>query len=116
MPDRWRRHRPARKDLKRGSSTHKMRAWGTSRGGLSTKLHLRTDGGGRPLVILATPGQRHEVTQLQALLGAAAVKASQPDGRPGRVGRASGPGKLVADKGYSFPSARRLVRRRGMPR
>jgi transposase len=41
---------------------------GTSRGGLSTKLHLRTDGHGRPLVILATPGQRHEITQLEALL------------------------------------------------
>jgi hypothetical protein len=37
-------------------------ALGTSRGGLSTKLHLRTDGRGRPLVVLPTPGQRHEVT------------------------------------------------------
>ena len=76
--DHWRRHRPAREDLKRGSSTRKMRHGG-HRGGLSTKLHLRTDGGERPLVILATPGQRHEVTQLQALLGAGAVKGSQPD-------------------------------------
>ena len=47
---------------------------------MSTKLHLRTDGQGRPLVLLATPGQRHEVTQLQRL--------------------------LAGDKGYSFPSAR----------
>jgi hypothetical protein len=38
-------------------------AWGTSRGGLSTTLHLRTDRGGRPLVILATPGQRHITTE-----------------------------------------------------
>jgi hypothetical protein len=81
MPDRWRRHRPAREDLK-GIVHPQDEAWGTSRGGLSTKLHLRTDGGGRPLVILATPGQRHEVTQLQALLDAGAVKGSQPDGQP----------------------------------
>jgi transposase len=59
-------------------------ALGTSRGGLSTKLHLRTDGSGRPLVVLATPGQRHEVTQLQRLLDSGAVKRTGPDGRPGR--------------------------------
>jgi Putative transposase of IS4/5 family (DUF4096) len=65
-------------------------ALGASRGGLRTKLHLRTDGHGRPLVIQATPGQRHEVTQLEALLDAGAVKRTGPMG--GRVGggRASG--------------------------
>ena len=51
---------------------------------MSTKLHLRVEGGGRPLVLLAMPGQRHEVTQLERLLDAGAVKRSRPDGRPGR--------------------------------
>jgi transposase len=81
---------------------------------VSTKLHLRTDGGGRPLVILATPGQRHEVTQLQRLLDAGAVKRTGPDGRPGRGRPRTRPAKLVADKGYSYPSARRLLHRRGI--
>jgi transposase len=87
---------------------------GTSRGGLSTKLHLRTDGHGRPLVLLTTPAQRHEVTQLEALVDSGAVKRTNPDGRPGRGRPCRRPAKLVGDKGYSFPSARRLLRRRGI--
>jgi transposase len=81
---------------------------------LSTKLHLRTDSGGRPLVILATPGQRHEVTQLQRLLDDGAVKRTAPDGRPGRGRPRKRPARLAGDKGYSYPSARRLLRRRGI--
>jgi IS5 family transposase len=81
---------------------------------LSTKLHLRTDRGGRPLVLLATPGQRHEVTQLGRLLDGGAVKRTGPDGRPGRGRPRKRPVKLAGDKGYSFASARRLLRRRGI--
>ena len=71
---------------------------------MSTKLHLRVEGAGRPLVILATPGQRHEVTQLEALLTAGAVKRSRPDGRPGRGQPPKRPATLVADKGDGFPA------------
>ncbi len=81
---------------------------------MSTKLHLRTDGRGRPLVVLATPGQRHEVTQLERLLEGGAVKRTRPDGRPSRGQPRKRPAKLAGDKGYSFPSARRLLRRRGI--
>ena len=81
---------------------------------MSTKLHLRTDGHGRPLVLLITPGQRHEVTQLEALLDGGAIKGSQPDGRPGRGRPRKRPAKLAGDKGYSYLSARRLLRRRGI--
>jgi transposase len=81
---------------------------------LSTKLHLRTHGRGRPLVLLATPGQRHEVTQLERLLDGGAVKRTGPDGRPGRGQPRIRPAKLAGDKGYSFPSVRRLLRRRGI--
>jgi transposase len=81
---------------------------------LSTKLHLRTDGHGRPLVLLVTPGQRHEVTQLERLLDGGAVKRTGRDGRSGRGRPRKRPVKLVGDKGYSFPSARRLLRRRGI--
>jgi transposase len=81
---------------------------------LSTKLHLRTDGTGRPLVLLVTPGQRHEVTQLERLLDGGGVKRSQPDGRPGRGRPRKRPAKVAGDKGYSYLSARRLLRRRGI--
>jgi transposase len=81
---------------------------------LSTKLHLRVEGGGRPLVMLATAGQRHEVTQLEALLDGGTVKRTGPDGRAGRGRPRRRPVKLAGDKGYSYPSARRLLRRRGI--
>jgi transposase len=57
------RHQPTTQD-RRGIAHAQDAAPGRSRGGLSTKLHLRTEGSGKPLVILATAGQRHEVTQL----------------------------------------------------
>jgi transposase len=78
------------------------------------QLDLRTDGHGRPLVLLATPGQRHEVTQLERLLDGGAVKRTGHDERPGRGRPRRRPAKLVGDKGYSYPSARRLLRRRGI--
>ncbi len=42
------------------------------------------------------------------------VKRTGPDGRPGRGRPRTRPAKLAGDKGYSFPSARRLLRRRGI--
>jgi transposase len=81
---------------------------------LSTKLHLRVEGGGRPLVIVATPGQRHEVTQLERLLDQGAVKRSGPDRRPGRGRPRRRPVALAGDKGYSYPTARAELRRRGI--
>jgi transposase len=72
------------------------------------------EGGGRPLVVPATAGQRHEVTQLGALLDGGTVKRTGPDGRAGRGRPRRRPAKLAGDKGYSYPSARRLLRRRGI--
>jgi hypothetical protein len=76
-------NQPAKQDRK-GIAQAQDEALRRSRGGLSTKLHLRTDGGGKPLVILATAGQRHEVTQLGRLLDQGAVKRTSTGGRPGR--------------------------------
>ena len=87
---------------------------GRSRGGLSTKLHLRVEGGGRPLVVLASAGQRHEAPLLPALLDVGAVKRSGPDGRPGRGRPRRRPGRLLADKGYSYPTVRAELRRGGI--
>jgi transposase len=47
-------------------------------------------------------------------LDGGAVRRTGPDGRPGRGQPRRRPVQLVGDKGYSFPSARRLLRRRGI--
>lgn len=55
---------------------------GRSRGGLTTKVHATCDALGNPLRFLLTPGQRHDITQADALLDGYA------------------PDAVVADKGY----------------
>jgi hypothetical protein len=45
-----------------------VEALGRSRGGFSTKLHLRSERGGKPLVMVLTAGERHEQPVLSALL------------------------------------------------
>jgi transposase len=81
-------------------------ALGRSRGGFSTKIHLRAEGGGKPLAFVLSGGERHESLYVEALL--ASVRAQGAGrGRP-RVR----PSSLVADKGYSYPRVRRLLARR----
>jgi transposase len=59
--------------------------------------------------MLVTAGQRHESTQLGPLLDAIRVP------RPGGLGRPrKRPAHLVADRGYSYTTCRRLLRRRGI--
>jgi transposase len=41
---------------------------GRSRGGLTTKVHLRVDGLGDPQQVILTPGQVHDITQAPALM------------------------------------------------
>ena len=43
-------------------------ALGRSRGGFSTKIHINVDGLGNPLRFRLTAGQRHDITQAQALI------------------------------------------------
>lgn len=83
---------------------------GRSRGGFTTKLHLACDGRGRLLSIVVTPGQRHESTQLGPVLDA--IRVPRPGGR-GRPRKR--PDHVIADKGYSYPTCRRLLHRRGIP-
>src|SRR5215211_1604428 len=114
-PARRRRTAPAERGGPQGGSAPPLdEALGRSRGGLSSKLHLRVEGGGRPLSILVTAGQRHEAPLLPALLDAGAVRRSGPAGRPGRARPRKRPERLVADKGYSYPSVRAELRRRGI--
>lgn len=43
-------------------------ALGRSRGGFSTKIHVSVDALGNPLRFLLTGGQRHDITQAEALI------------------------------------------------
>jgi transposase len=43
-------------------------ALGRSRGGFSTKIHLRAEGGGRPMAFVLSRGERHESRYVEALL------------------------------------------------
>ena len=60
------------------------------------------------MVILATAGQRHEALMLRRLMQGGAVK------RAGRGRPRLRPDAVAGDKGYSFPSPRRYLRRRGI--
>jgi len=92
---------------KKGAVAASDEALGRSRGGFSTKLHLAFEGRGRPLSVRLTPGQRHESTQLAAVLDG--IRVPQPRGRPRQR-----PEVMALDKGYSYPKCRQLLRQRGI--
>ncbi len=68
-------------------------------------MHLACDGKGRPLWVVLTPGHRHGSTQLEELLDA--VRVPRPEGSPGRPRKR--PEHLIADRGYSYRSCRKLL-------
>lgn len=72
-------------------------ALGRSRGGFSAKLHLRSERGGKPLVVVLTAGGRHEQLVLSAFLRAGAVK------RLGRGRPRIRPDAVVGDNGEPQP-------------
>jgi transposase len=78
------------------------------RGRSGSKHHLLTDAGGIPLAVSLTGGNRHDVTQLAALLDAVAPVR----GRVGRPRRR--PEAIVGDRGYDYDNHRRAVRERGV--
>lgn len=43
-------------------------ALGRSKGGFSTKIHLRCDGNGLPVTFLLTVGERHEAVVFESLM------------------------------------------------
>ena len=77
-----------------------------SRGGLSTKVHVRAEGGGKPITFALTGGERPEAEALPVLLGTGAVKRGGP-GRP-RLR----PEWIVGDRGNSSHAVRQDLRRR----
>ncbi|NJM06770.1 IS5 family transposase [Candidatus Gracilibacteria bacterium] len=66
----------------------KAEALGRSQGGFSTKIHLRAEGGGKPMTFVLTVGQRNEAVVFEQLMEHGAVKrpgVGRPRLRPKRV-------------------------------
>ena len=70
---------------------------GRSRGGFSTKIHLRANADGLPIGVVLTPGEAHDATAYAALMNE----------------RDSDPGALLGDRGYDIDEIRRDARDRG---
>ncbi|MGW3209196.1 IS5 family transposase [Streptomyces sp. NPDC001135] len=102
------RHRPARiPGRRRQPTTHRPdEAVGRSRGGLTTKIHLASDGGCRPLAVLLTPGQWGDGPQLIPVLDR--IRVPRPVGGHPRTR----PDHVCGDKAYSFRRNRCYLRRR----
>lgn len=105
------------RERKRGTSyfkqeearpTEDQEALGVSRGGFSTKIHLRVEGKGKPIAIMVTAGEGHEQSTFQALMETAAIK------RAGRGRPRIRPDRVVGDKGYSGKKIRTYLRKRGI--
>jgi transposase len=90
---------------KRGEEDEKL---GRSRGGFSTKIHIRCEGKGKPITFVLSPGQRNESIFLEQLMEQGAV------GRSGRGRPRLRPLRLVGDKGYTGHRIRSYLRRRGI--
>lgn len=72
-----------------------LQALGRSRGGLSTKLHLAVDSTGRPLRLIVTEGQAHDISCANELVEHLRTKA------------------VIADKGYDSDAFVQAVRATG---
>src|SRR4051794_6973888 len=83
-------------------------ALGRSRGGFTTKIHVRCEGYGKPVTFTLTGGQVHDSQQVTALINRGAIR------RIGRGRPRLRPAKLAGDKAYSSRSIRLALRKRGI--
>lgn len=83
-------------------------ALGYSKGGFSTKIHLRCEGSGKPVTFVITVGQRNEAVVFEQLMEQGALK------RPSRGRPRLRPVRVVGDKGYTGQPIRSYLRRRGI--
>ncbi len=74
-------------------------ALGRSRGGFSTKIHLKTDFGGLPIAFHLTGGEASDSRNFETLLD---------------IGPDINPRAALGDKGYDFKSNREAARQRGI--
>lgn len=83
-------------------------ALGRSRGGFSTKIHIRAEGLGKPVTFALTGGEVHDSQAFVTLMGTGWIK------RLGRGRPRLKPDRLAADKAYSSGVIRSTLRRRGI--
>ncbi|MEW2050814.1 IS5 family transposase [Streptomyces sp. NPDC005476] len=83
-------------------------ALGRSRGGLSTKVHLVSDGHARPLALRVSAGQAGDAPAFEVVMAGIRV----PRGGPGRP--RTRPDVVLADRAYSSRAIRGHLRRRGI--
>jgi transposase len=83
-------------------------ALGRSRGGFTTKIHVRCEGYGKPVTFALTGGQVHDSQRVTALIDRGAIR------RIGRGRPRLRPAKLAGDKAYSSRSIRQALRKRGI--
>jgi transposase len=90
-------------------------ALGRSRGGLSTKVHLATEQGRKPLATVLTAGQAGDSPQFTVVLGRIRVPHRHGTGRraPGRP--RTRPVRVLADRAYASRANRAYLRSRGIP-
>ena len=75
---------------------------------MTCKIHLATDGKGRPLGLLLTGGNAADTSFLTPVLDTIRVR----DGRPGRP--RTRPDRVLADKAYTSAANRRYLTDRGI--
>jgi transposase len=93
-------HRGARACLRRGRKRGQDdQALGRSRGGFSTKIHLKVDLGGLPLAFHLTGGEASDSRNFEILLD---------------LGPDIAPRAAITDKGYDAKANRESARRRGI--
>lgn len=98
----------ARKTYKGKARSPSDLALGKSKGGFSTKIHLRVDGNGRPLNFLITPGQSNDITAFYDLMKPCSIK-KKGKGRPNK-----NPKALAGDKAYSSNHSRKYLKDRNI--
>lgn len=76
-------------------SCNEAEALGRSRGGFSTKIHVACDGVGKPVSIILTPGQDHDITQGPQLIAGCEAE------------------KVIGDKGYDSDNFVGLIEAQG---
>lgn len=95
-----RAHRAAAGALKRGMTAEEsaeINGLGRSRGGFSSKLHVITDGQGKPLSVTVTPGQCNEAPEFKNVVAACEVNTYRKENRPEAI---------AGDKAYSSDEIR----------
>ena len=81
------------------------------RGQPGSKDHLLIEATGLPLAVGLSAANTHDSQLLEPMVDAVPAVIG-PRGKPGRPRRR--PAKLHGDKGYAYPTCRRMLRRRGI--